>query len=499
MISILASLCILSSHQDPAEQIYETTTPSIVTLSVQRETGQTAVGTAFLAISKGIAVTSWHVVKGASKIVAKFADGHEAKVVGLIDKDQTLDVALLAIESEDRPILKIAESVPKVGAKAYVIGSPKGMDFSISDGIISQTPLFGDDVLYQFTCPVSQGNSGGPLLNSSGHVLGVVSWQLRDAQNLNFAIPGKAFARLDATKTVTSLGSETSGETVVPEVLFTVTDDLITETFKQIGTPCTASDDGTGTNAFLFESQGTKISLFQYTKDQRPGPTVNLSLSTGYESVGRTQLELLNKFNRAHRFVRTYRDANGVVYVENDLDIECGVGKGGFYRFVSDFQKVVTQFEKEVLGRGTGDQPQTIEYIVKNKPSGVSASFSEVDLIQILKECGHSVEKASDGSLSFKVGDVRISLDLFADSGKSAEPTSLSLAVGFDVKDEIQLSVLNTFNEQTRFSKVFQDEEGDPILVSDLCLTDGLTTEAVKAFVATFTKTLPAFKNLVGQ
>ena len=84
-----------------------------------------------------------------------------------------------------------------MAARAYVIGAPKGFDFSISDGLISQVRNINGFMQYQLSCPISPGNSGGPILNSRGEVIGVASWTKADAQNVSFAIPTREFMRLN--------------------------------------------------------------------------------------------------------------------------------------------------------------------------------------------------------------------------------------------------------------------------------------------------------------
>src|SRR5262245_28497229 len=88
---------------------------------------------------------------------------------------------------------------PEVGSKVYIIGAPQGLDFTITDGLISQVRNLEGVKQYQFSCPASPGNSGGPLITSKGEALGVVSWQIRDSQNLSFAIPSTYALGLDAT------------------------------------------------------------------------------------------------------------------------------------------------------------------------------------------------------------------------------------------------------------------------------------------------------------
>jgi S1-C subfamily serine protease len=182
-----------------SEDLYQKSLPSISTLTVEKKDGSRVLGTAFLALKDGIAVTAWHVVKDAKKVVAKFSSGEEFNASGLIDKDETRDTALIRIKVFGRPLLSLCSTEPSVGVKAYVIGSPKGLDFTISDGLVSQIQTIEGVKNYQFSCAASPGNSGGPLLNDKGEVLGVVSWQLREGQNLNFAVPSTYVLGLDAT------------------------------------------------------------------------------------------------------------------------------------------------------------------------------------------------------------------------------------------------------------------------------------------------------------
>ena len=93
-----------------------------------------------------------------------------------------------------------------MAARAYVIGAPKGYDFSISDGLISQIRTVNGFQQYQLSCPISPGNSGGPILNNRGEVIGIASWTKADAQNVSFAIPTQEFMRLNVSQPTEDLG-----------------------------------------------------------------------------------------------------------------------------------------------------------------------------------------------------------------------------------------------------------------------------------------------------
>lgn len=181
-----------------SEDIYKKALPSVVTLTVNNKEG-IALGTAFFAIKEGIAVTAWHVVKGAKSITAKFANGEEFDVSGLIDKDEKRDVCLIRVKVIGTPLLDLIKDDPEIGSKSYIIGAPRGLDFSISDGLVNQVRTMNGVKYYQFSCAASPGNSGGPLINNNGKVLGVVSWQVIDGQNLNFAIPSSYVLGLDSS------------------------------------------------------------------------------------------------------------------------------------------------------------------------------------------------------------------------------------------------------------------------------------------------------------
>jgi S1-C subfamily serine protease len=194
----LLSLTLLFPQEPLApESLYKKVLPSVATLLVEQTDGSRSSGTAFLARKEGCAVTALHVLKNAKRVVAKFSDGEEYDVSGWIDSDPKRDVALIRIKVVDRPLLEFAGADPEIGSKAYVIGAPQGLEFSLSDGLVSQVRTLEGQKQFQFTCPASPGNSGGPLVDSKGAVLGVVSWQRTNGQNLNFAVAGSYARALD--------------------------------------------------------------------------------------------------------------------------------------------------------------------------------------------------------------------------------------------------------------------------------------------------------------
>ncbi len=189
------------------EQIYQQLLPSVATLDVETRKGDHIVGTGFLALAPDRLVTAWHLVADARRVTARFADDETVEIAGYLDRDGRRDVAVLPLPSGARPRCRIAPPDPPIGSRSYVLGAPKGFDFSISDGLLSQAPVIDGFRQYQITCPISPGNSGGPVVNDRGEVLGLVAWSQKDAQNLNFATPGEDLARLNVASTLIAWGS----------------------------------------------------------------------------------------------------------------------------------------------------------------------------------------------------------------------------------------------------------------------------------------------------
>jgi len=180
------------------EQLYAAACPSIVTLDVENVAGRHFIANAFLAAGDGLAVTAWHVVHDARRVEARFSDNRRVAVTGLVDKNERLDLALLKLEAGPRPQIKLAASPPRIGSRVYLVGSPRGLDFSISEGLVSQIRTLDGVRYYQLSCPISPGDSGGPVLNDLGEAIGVVSWRKADAENVGFAIPSPEVARMNA-------------------------------------------------------------------------------------------------------------------------------------------------------------------------------------------------------------------------------------------------------------------------------------------------------------
>lgn len=138
----------------------------------------------------GLVLTNLHVVEGTRAItVTPF--GTEPAAAHLVDSDADLDVALLRLPA---PLPNAADFASReslsVGDEVLAVGSPRKMYFSVSRGMVSFPNRFLDGVEYiQTDLPINVGNSGGPLVDREGHVIGLISFILRDSQGISFALP----------------------------------------------------------------------------------------------------------------------------------------------------------------------------------------------------------------------------------------------------------------------------------------------------------------------
>ena len=141
----------------------------------------------------------------------------------LLYADPDRDIAVLKVNSNSLPFLKRPASTgceARVGEKVYAIGNPKGLSNTISDGIVSRRRSVENEDFIQHTAPISPGSSGGALVDSSGALLGMNSWQVTGGQNLNFAIRAKhilaALASARQTTTAVSFPSAAPAEGGAP-------------------------------------------------------------------------------------------------------------------------------------------------------------------------------------------------------------------------------------------------------------------------------------------
>lgn len=173
-----------------ATELFSISCPAVARVLVQSVNGEfVSFGSGFFVRSDGVLVTNFHVIDNAPGAVAELNDGRRAAIVGVMASNSEADLAILKIDVTEMPILRLHSQTPPVGTKVFAIGYPAGLKNSLSEGLISGTRDGAGSASIQTTAAISPGSSGGPLLDSMGRVVGVTTLTLKDAQNLNFAVP----------------------------------------------------------------------------------------------------------------------------------------------------------------------------------------------------------------------------------------------------------------------------------------------------------------------
>ncbi|MCK4623752.1 MAG: serine protease [Phycisphaerae bacterium] len=176
-----------------AQELFAKASPAVVKILIyDKHSKLKAQGSGFFVSSDGLLITNYHVIANAASAKVLLPDGSRLTISGVAALMPHADLVLLKVKGKNLSFLTVAHKAPKVGTKVYAIGSPKGLDNTISEGIVSGYRDFKDvTTLMQTTAPISPGSSGGPLLAGTGKVVGITTASLRSGQNLNFAVPCK--------------------------------------------------------------------------------------------------------------------------------------------------------------------------------------------------------------------------------------------------------------------------------------------------------------------
>ncbi len=176
----------------PPADLFKKWAPSVVTIQTGGRFGAGS-GTGFIVDAKGIVVTNHHVIRGSEAVSVKLMDGRWADEVELLAEDEKLDIAILKITSRIKlNAVELGDSdAVTVGERAISIGNPLGLEHTLTDGLVSARRLKDGRKMIQVSTPVSPGNSGGPLFNAYGEVIGVTSESMSTrgyGENLGMAV-----------------------------------------------------------------------------------------------------------------------------------------------------------------------------------------------------------------------------------------------------------------------------------------------------------------------
>lgn len=181
--------------------------PSVVSILTYDAKGEPLISGSGFFVRPGEVMTNMHVIKGAHRVEIHTLEGkgRTYPVAGALAIDDEADLALLKVDlpaERSRP-LPITSALPDEGEQIFVIGNPLRLEGSVSDGIVSairEVPDLGR--IIQVTAPVSHGNSGSPLFNMRGEVIGIVTVKVTNGQNINLALGVSRIAAMHGDESI---------------------------------------------------------------------------------------------------------------------------------------------------------------------------------------------------------------------------------------------------------------------------------------------------------
>jgi tetratricopeptide (TPR) repeat protein len=194
VMSVFFSASVLASDAGLKAAIAKCKTAVVVVIGYDKTGREKCQGTGFFVGPAGQIATNAHVVDEAEKIGIKTTDGKKYFLNKVISSDETADMFIFSVEgiASSPNYLRVSSGKAEEGDPVYVIGTPMGLEQTVSTGIVSGIrKKEGFGFYYQITAPISPGSSGSPVMNDSGQVIGIATMQFTEGQNLNFVMPSE--------------------------------------------------------------------------------------------------------------------------------------------------------------------------------------------------------------------------------------------------------------------------------------------------------------------
>ena len=198
ILSLLPYVSVEAAEPASVAELAKKARPSIVLITMSgRESSDSRLGTGFVISADGLIATNLHVIGEARPITVQTADGKKLAVTEIRAWDRNLDLAVLKVDGKDLPALELGDSTMlEQGAPMVALGNPYGLKNSVVGGVISEVREIDGRRMLQLAMPVEPGNSGGPVLDGQGKVVGIVTLKSLVQQNIAFAVEVNALKPL---------------------------------------------------------------------------------------------------------------------------------------------------------------------------------------------------------------------------------------------------------------------------------------------------------------
>jgi serine protease Do len=179
--------------QDSLPDLIKRVLPAVVTVVGFNAAGKVIrLGSGVFIDPEGHLITNLHVINGVARAEVKLPQGEIYPLTEMVASDEKADLVKLVVNLPGGVphYLPVSGARPEVGERVVVLGSPLGLEQTVSEGLVSaiRTIKTRGEFL-QISAPISPGSSGGPVVNKTGQIIGIATFQVR-GQQINFAVPG---------------------------------------------------------------------------------------------------------------------------------------------------------------------------------------------------------------------------------------------------------------------------------------------------------------------
>jgi tetratricopeptide (TPR) repeat protein len=187
--------------------------PAVVTVIVYDIKKEVAnIGTGFFVDKTGYLVTNYHVLMGKYSAEVRTSDGNTYPIKLMVAENKSADLVKVWVDIPKDKVqwLQVSGELPAIAQRVVVVGSPMGLEQTVSEGIVSsirEIPAIGH--FFQMSAPISPGSSGSPVVDMKGKVVGVATFQYLQGQNLNFAVSAKSLLDLKTDSPGTTISEWT--------------------------------------------------------------------------------------------------------------------------------------------------------------------------------------------------------------------------------------------------------------------------------------------------
>jgi len=213
-LSVLGSVWQASPAPNLTDLVKRVESAAVTVLAYNKDGRLVNQGSGFFVDPNGELITCHHVLAGSCTVQVKTCEGGLYHVSRILADDPNADLARVAVDvpAGSASFLSFAQQTPAIAERVLVIGSPMGLELTVTEGIISAIRMRpGRGRVFQISASVSAGSSGSPVINMEGKVVGIAISQLSQGQNLNFAISAEHASALMLPKPSTASCSPLSG------------------------------------------------------------------------------------------------------------------------------------------------------------------------------------------------------------------------------------------------------------------------------------------------